>query len=147
MGRPTAAGHRSENAVRHHRWASAAERTPSRLCAESRRCAPCRPTRRWARARRSTLPRVQASRVALYQTTPELSEVLEYNLLTPTAICHPTVVAAGRHTGATVHSCEPFDPESKDGVEATVKTAIVAMTGNGTVEITHHALSTPGNPH
>jgi hypothetical protein len=90
---------------------------------------------------------VQASRVALYQTTPELSEVLEYNLLTPTAICHPTVVAAGRHTGATVHSCEPFDPESKDGVEATVKTAIVAMTGNGTVEITHHALSTPGNPH
>jgi hypothetical protein len=33
------------------------------------------------------------------------------------------VVAAGRHYGATVHSCEPFDPESKGGVEATVKIA------------------------
>lgn len=26
------------------------------------------------------------------------------------AVRHPTVVAAGRHYGATVHSCEPFDP-------------------------------------
>ncbi|HEV8566720.1 MAG TPA: hypothetical protein VGQ92_06425, partial [Actinoplanes sp.] len=52
-----------------------------------------------------------------------ISEDLEYNLLTPTTIGHPTVVAAGRHTGATVHSCEPLDPESKGGVEATVKTA------------------------
>lgn len=32
-------------------------------------------------------------------------------------------MAAGRHTGAAVYSCEPFDPESKGGVEATVKTA------------------------
>jgi len=39
------------------------------------------------------------------------------------AVRHPTVVAAGRHYGATVHSCEPFDPESKGGVEATVKIA------------------------
>jgi transposase len=39
------------------------------------------------------------------------------------AVRHPTVVAAGRHYGATVYSCEPFDPESKGGVEATVKIA------------------------
>jgi transposase len=39
------------------------------------------------------------------------------------AVRHPTIVAAGRHYGATVHSCEPFDPESKGGVEATVKVA------------------------
>ena len=39
------------------------------------------------------------------------------------AVRHPTMVAAGRHYGATVHSCEPFDPESKGGVEATVKIA------------------------
>lgn len=39
------------------------------------------------------------------------------------AVRHPTVVAAGRHYGATVHSCEPFDPESKGGVEATVRVA------------------------
>jgi len=39
------------------------------------------------------------------------------------AVRHPTVVAAGRHYGATVQSCEPFDPESKGGVEATVKIA------------------------
>jgi hypothetical protein len=39
------------------------------------------------------------------------------------AIRHPTVVAAGRHYGTTVQSCEPFDPESKGGVEATVKIA------------------------
>jgi transposase len=39
------------------------------------------------------------------------------------AIRHPVVVAAGRHYGATVHSCEPFDPQSKGGVEATVRIA------------------------
>jgi transposase len=39
------------------------------------------------------------------------------------AVRHPSVVAAGRHYGATVHSCEPFDPESKGGVEATVRIA------------------------
>src|SRR5258705_278338 len=39
------------------------------------------------------------------------------------AVRHPTVVAAGRHYGATVYSCEPFDPESKGGVEATVRVA------------------------
>jgi transposase len=39
------------------------------------------------------------------------------------AVRHPTIVAAGRHYGATVHSCEPFDPESKGGVEATVRVA------------------------
>jgi transposase len=39
------------------------------------------------------------------------------------AVRHPTVVAAGRHYGTTVQSCEPFDPQSKGGVEATVKIA------------------------
>jgi transposase len=39
------------------------------------------------------------------------------------AVRHPTVVAAGRHYGCVVHTCEPFDPESKGGVEATVKVA------------------------
>jgi transposase len=39
------------------------------------------------------------------------------------AVRHPVVVAAGRHYGLTVHSCEPFDPESKGGVEATVRVA------------------------
>jgi transposase len=39
------------------------------------------------------------------------------------AVRHPAIVAAGRHYGATVHSCEPFDPESKGGVEATVRIA------------------------
>ncbi|MFI8642994.1 hypothetical protein [Streptomyces chartreusis] len=31
--------------------------------------------------------------------------------------------AAGKHYGSTVATCEPFDPESKGGVEATVKIA------------------------
>jgi transposase len=39
------------------------------------------------------------------------------------AVRHPMVVAAGRHYGCTVYSCEPFDPESKGGVEATVRIA------------------------
>lgn len=36
---------------------------------------------------------------------------------------HPTMVAFGRHYGCQVHSCEPYDPESKGGAEATVKIA------------------------
>ncbi|HWN00285.1 MAG TPA: IS21 family transposase [Streptosporangiaceae bacterium] len=39
------------------------------------------------------------------------------------AVRHPVIVAAGRHYGCTVASCEPFDPQSKGGVEATVKIA------------------------
>jgi hypothetical protein len=39
------------------------------------------------------------------------------------AVRHPEIVAAGRHYGCTVQSCEPFDPESKGRVEATVKIA------------------------
>jgi transposase len=39
------------------------------------------------------------------------------------AIRHPDIVAAGRHYGSKVETCEPFDPESKGGVEATVKIA------------------------
>jgi transposase len=36
---------------------------------------------------------------------------------------HPDMVALGRHYGAVVQSCRPFDPESKGGTEATVKIA------------------------
>lgn len=36
---------------------------------------------------------------------------------------HPTIVAAGRHYGISVRTCQPHDPESKGGVEATVKIA------------------------
>ena len=36
---------------------------------------------------------------------------------------HPTMVAVGRHYGCKVESCVPYDPESKGGVEATVKIA------------------------
>ncbi|MFI6273673.1 IS21 family transposase [Streptomyces sp. NPDC050988] len=36
---------------------------------------------------------------------------------------HPQVVAAGRHYGLQVHTCVPFDPESKGGSESTVKIA------------------------
>ena len=36
---------------------------------------------------------------------------------------HPMIVAAGRHYGIQVHTCVPFDPESKGGSEATVRVA------------------------
>jgi len=36
---------------------------------------------------------------------------------------HPEMVAMGRHYGCKVETCVPFDPESKGGVEATVKIA------------------------
>ena len=36
---------------------------------------------------------------------------------------HPEMVALGRHYGCAVETCVPFDPESKGGVEATVKIA------------------------
>jgi hypothetical protein len=39
------------------------------------------------------------------------------------AIRHPEIVAAGRHYGMTVHTCVPYDPESKGGSESTVKIA------------------------
>jgi transposase len=39
------------------------------------------------------------------------------------AVRHPMMVAVGRHYGCKVDSCEPFDPQSKGGVEATVKIA------------------------
>ena len=39
------------------------------------------------------------------------------------AVRHPDMVALGRHYGATVQTCRPFDPESKGGTEATVKIA------------------------
>jgi transposase len=49
------------------------------------------------------------------------------------AVRHPEIVAAGRHYGCKVETCEPFDPESKGGVEATVKIAkadLVPTTAN-----------------
>ncbi|MCY0949469.1 IS21 family transposase [Streptomyces sp. H27-S2] len=39
------------------------------------------------------------------------------------AVRHPQIVAAGRHYGLQVHTCVPFDPESKGGSEATVRVA------------------------
>lgn len=36
---------------------------------------------------------------------------------------HPQIVAVGRHYGLQVHTCVPFDPESKGGTEATVRIA------------------------
>jgi transposase len=36
---------------------------------------------------------------------------------------HPDMVALGRHYGAMVATCRPFDPESKGGTECTVKIA------------------------
>ncbi|MCI0690237.1 MAG: IS21 family transposase [Sporichthyaceae bacterium] len=36
---------------------------------------------------------------------------------------HPEIVAAGRHYGCTVETCQPYDPESKGGAECTVKVA------------------------
>ena len=46
---------------------------------------------------------------------------------------HPTMVAVGSHYGSKVESCVPYDPESKGGVEATVKIAkrdLVPTTAN-----------------
>jgi transposase len=36
---------------------------------------------------------------------------------------HPEIVAVGRHYGMTVHTCVPYDPESKGGPEPAVKIA------------------------
>ena len=36
---------------------------------------------------------------------------------------HPDMVGLGAHYGATVHTCVPYDPQSKGGVEASVKLA------------------------
>ena len=36
---------------------------------------------------------------------------------------HPLMVDVGRHYGTTVHTCVPYDPQSKGGVEASVKIA------------------------
>jgi transposase len=39
------------------------------------------------------------------------------------AVRNPAIVAAGHRYGVTIETCVPFDPESKGGVEATVKIA------------------------
>jgi transposase len=49
------------------------------------------------------------------------------------AVRHPEIVAAGRHYGCKVETCQPFDPESKGGAEHTVKIAkadLVPTTAN-----------------
>jgi transposase len=49
------------------------------------------------------------------------------------AVRHPEMVAAGRHYGMVVESCVPYDPETKGGVEATVRIAkadLVPTTAN-----------------
>jgi transposase len=44
---------------------------------------------------------------------------------------HPQMVALGRHYGCTIETCVPFDPESKGGVEATVKIAKADLVPSG----------------
>ena len=44
---------------------------------------------------------------------------------------HPEMVALGRHYGCKVETCVPFDPESKGGVEATVKIAKADLVPSG----------------
>jgi len=39
------------------------------------------------------------------------------------AVRHPEIVAAARHYGTQVHTCVPFDPQSKGGTESTVRLA------------------------
>jgi transposase len=39
------------------------------------------------------------------------------------AVRHPQIVEAARHYGTQVHTCVPYDPESKGGTEATVRLA------------------------
>jgi transposase len=49
------------------------------------------------------------------------------------AVRHPMVVAAGHHYGCVINTCEPADPQSKGGSEATVKIAkwdLVPTTAN-----------------
>jgi len=47
------------------------------------------------------------------------------------AVRHPEMVALGRHYGCKVETCVPFDPESKGGVEATVKIAKADLVPSG----------------
>ena len=44
---------------------------------------------------------------------------------------HPEIVAVGRHYGMTVHTCVPYDPESKGGSESTVKIAKADLVPDG----------------
>jgi hypothetical protein len=44
---------------------------------------------------------------------------------------HPEIVALGRHYSCKVETCVPFDPESKGGVEATVKIAKADVVPSG----------------
>jgi len=39
------------------------------------------------------------------------------------AVRHPEMIAVGRHYGCVLHTCVPYDPESKGGAESTVKVA------------------------
>lgn len=50
-------------------------------------------------------------------------KTITVDLVAGIPVRHPELVAACRHYGITVHSCVPFDPESKGGSEATVRIA------------------------
>lgn len=50
-------------------------------------------------------------------------KVLTTDRVAGLAVRHPTMVAAGRHYGVVFETCVPYDPETKGGVEATVKIA------------------------
>jgi transposase len=55
------------------------------------------------------------------------------DLVAGVPIRHPEMVAVGRHYGCKVETCMPYDPESKGGVEATVRIAkadLVLTTAN-----------------
>jgi len=65
--------------------------------------------------------RILGSAPAYVLTDNEKTVTLEHVAGVP--IRHPELVAAGRHYGVTVRTCEPYDPESKGGSEHTVKIA------------------------
>jgi transposase len=51
------------------------------------------------------------------------AKTVSMDLVAGVAIRHPEMVAVGRHYGCKVETCVAYDPESKGGVEATVKLA------------------------
>ena len=78
-----------------------------------------------------TLPTLVACLDATFRTLGGVpSYVLTDNARTVTIdhvagvpVRHPDLVAVARHYGTTVHTCVPYDPQSKGGTEATVRIA------------------------
>ena len=48
---------------------------------------------------------------------------------------NPQMVEAARHYGITVKTCVPYDPETKGGVEATVRIAKADLVGRQTLQV------------